>query len=174
MRIVILGNAGSGKSTLARRLGTDLGIPSFHMDRLYWKPRWQQSTDEELRAKVAAVVASEQWVIDGNYSRVLPMRLERADTAIVLDVPVRVSLLRVCKRWLLFLGRTRPDMGEGCREKWTFDAEFFRWIITWPQRRPRTMTLLAQHSHLRVMVLSDNWKYAELLEDLRASEATAL
>jgi adenylate kinase family enzyme len=45
MRIVVLGNSGSGKSTLARRLGADLGIPAFHMDRLFWKPRWQKSSD---------------------------------------------------------------------------------------------------------------------------------
>jgi adenylate kinase family enzyme len=165
MRIVILGNSGSGKSTLARRLGHDLGIPCFHMDRLYWKPGWVESNDDELRAKVQAVLAGNpQWVIDGNYSRVLPERLARADVALLLDVPVAVSLLRAGRRWLTYMGRTRPDMGEGCREKWTFDAEFFKWILTWPKRKQKTYTLLAAHPHLEVRVLGARVDYAELLD----------
>jgi adenylate kinase family enzyme len=167
MRIVILGNSGSGKSTLARKLGADLGLPVHHMDRLHWKPRWQPSTDEELAEKVNTVIAADAWVIDGNYSRLLPQRLDRAHAAIVLDIPVWLSLVRVGKRWLTYMGRTRPDMGEGCREKWTFDAEFFKWIVTWPQRRPRTFERLAQHPHLAVKVLPARYDYAELLRWLR-------
>jgi adenylate kinase family enzyme len=173
MRILILGNSGSGKSTLARRLGSDLDIPCFHMDRLFWNPRWQKSSDEELLAKVTEAVKGEDWVIDGNYSRSFSLapRIERAHVALVLEVPVRVALWRVCKRWLRYMGRTRPDMGEGCREKWTFDPEFFKWIITWPQRKHRTYARLKEYPHLQVRVLEQHYDYAELLRWLRAARA---
>ena len=173
MRIVILGNSGSGKSTLARRLGNDLGIPHFHMDRLHWKPGWQASTEEELHAKVVEVVQVPDWIIDGNYSRATHFheRLSRADIALVLEIPVLLSLLRVGKRWLTYIGRTRPDMGAGCREKWTIDWEFFRWIITWPQRKHRTYARLAEYPHLDVRVLDQHYKYAELLASLRQLKA---
>jgi len=171
VRIVILGNAGSGKSALARRLGEDLGIPYFHMDRLHWKPRWQESTDEELLEKLTPILAGDDWIIDGNYRGTLGPRLARAQIALVLDVPVWLSLARVVKRWLTYIGRTRPDMGEGCREKWTFDWEFFKWIVTWPRRKHRTYARLAEHPHLDVYVLDRHYKYTELLDTLRLAKA---
>lgn len=173
MRIVILGNSGSGKSTLARRLGADLGIPVFHMDRLHWKPRWQESTDEELLANMEEAMRGESWIIDGNYSRVLKPRLERAQVAIVLDIPVWISLLRVAKRWLIYMGRTRPDMGDGCREKWTVDPVFFKWIVTWPRRKQRTYARLTEHPQLVVKVLGARFDYLALLAKLRTMEVAA-
>lgn len=171
MRIVILGNSGSGKSTLARRLGDNLSIPVFHMDRLYWKPGWTESSDEELRAKVDATIAGENWIIDGNYSRVLPQRLERAHVALVLEVPVWLSLWRALKRTIVYRGQTRPDMGEDCLEKGMVDADFFRWILKWPKRRPRLYALLEKHPHLDLRVLDQHYNYADLLDSLRQLRA---
>ena len=39
-RVIIMGPPGSGKSTLARRIGTQHGLPVFHLDRAYWQPGW--------------------------------------------------------------------------------------------------------------------------------------
>ncbi len=142
-RILILGNAGSGKSTLARALGTKLELPVLHLDTIYWKPGWVESSDEEYDAKLATFVEHDAWVIDGNNSRTMPLRFELADTVILLDLPLWVSLYRALKRNLEYRGRSRPDITAGCDEK--FDLEFLRWILNYPKRlRPRNLALLEQ------------------------------
>ena len=47
-RILVIGCPGAGKSTLSRQLGEKLGLPVIHLDRLFWKPGWVESTREEI------------------------------------------------------------------------------------------------------------------------------
>jgi adenylate kinase family enzyme len=142
-RVMIIGNAGSGKSTLARALGARLSLNVLHMDTIFWKSGWVESSVDELRGKLETFLHThDTWVIDGNYSRTWPLRLERADTVIFLDAPVWVSLYRVVKRRVQYHGRSRPDLTEGCPEK--IDLEFLQWILGAPKRRPGMITLLEQ------------------------------
>lgn len=142
-RVMIVGNAGSGKSTLARALGERFGLNVLHMDAIFWKPGWVESSVDELRGKLETFLHThDTWVIDGNYSRTWPLRLERADTVIFLDVPVWVSLYRVIKRRIQYHGRSRPDLVQGCPEK--IDLEFLQWILGAPKRRPGMIALLEQ------------------------------
>jgi adenylate kinase family enzyme len=143
-RILILGNAGSGKSTLARALGAKLGLSVLHLDTIFWKPGWVESSFEEYDAKLAQFLEHDAWVIDGNNSRTMPLRFGLADAVIVLDLPVWISLYRVLKRHFQYRGRSRPDITEGCNEK--IDLGFLQWIlIRYPKRnRPKNLTLLEQ------------------------------
>ncbi len=50
MKINVVGTSGVGKSTLARRLAQILSLPYIEMDRLYWRPDWQGTPDDELFA----------------------------------------------------------------------------------------------------------------------------
>lgn len=131
-RVVILGPPGSGKSTLARRLGERLGVPAFHLDQSYWRAGWTSAPATEFRAEVERLSGLPVWVIDGNYSGTLATRLARADTLIYLDTPMPVSLWRVFRRAWRSRGRARPDMPEGCPEK--FDPAFFWWTANWNRR----------------------------------------
>ena len=132
-RIVILGSSGGGKSTLARQLGESLDLPVVHLDRLFWKPGWVESPRAEFDARVLEVTATECWVIDGNYSRTLPARIERADLIIYIEISRYRALWRVMRRWRSSLGRTRPDMGEGCPER--IDFGFLSFVWHYPNRR---------------------------------------
>lgn len=67
------------------------------------------------------------WIIDGNFGRTLPMRLDYCDQAIYFDIPRPVCMWGVLTRVLKTLGTVRPDMGDGCPEK--FDWEFIKY--TW-------------------------------------------
>src|SRR4030042_844008 len=109
-RVLILGPSGSGKSTLGERLGRILGIPIIHLDRYYWKPNWVSTPEEEWRAKVKDLIGSDSWVMDGNYTSTLRLRASAADTIIFIDVPRRLSYLRIFTRFLRYRGSTRPDV----------------------------------------------------------------
>ncbi|MDH5163087.1 topology modulation protein [Heyndrickxia oleronia] len=128
-RIMIIGvSAGVGKSTFARQLGDILHIDVFHLDAYFWKPGWVQASEEEFRGQQENIVKQSQWIIEGNYTGSFDIRIAPADTIIYLELPLSVCLYRVMKRWLMNIGRTRPDMGKGCNEK--LDWEFIKFIVT--------------------------------------------
>ncbi|MBX3490482.1 topology modulation protein [Parvibaculum sp.] len=125
-RILVIGCSGGGKSTLARKLGEKLGLPVVHLDVLFWKPGWVESSYDEFRPKVAAAVAEDRWIVDGNFSRTFDLRLPRADTVVWVDQPRRVCLWRAFRRTLTLFGETRADLAPGCPEK--FDPAFYLFI----------------------------------------------
>lgn len=142
-RILVLGPSGAGKSTLARRIGASLGCPVVHLDSLYWTAGWVPSEPAMFRAKVAAAAVGDTWVMDGNYTSTLDLRLPRADTVVWLDLPRRVYFPRALWRSLRNYGQQRPDIGPGCPER--FDPGFFRtWVWTYPSHsRARHAALMA-------------------------------
>jgi adenylate kinase family enzyme len=137
-KVVIIGSGGAGKSTLARKLSVITGIEIHHLDRLFWQPGWVSISKEELGEKVKAIISTDSWIIDGNFSGTMDLRMEAADTIIYLDFPSVVCLWSIMKRWFTYRNKTRPDMTEGCSEK--IDWEFFNWVLTF-RRRNRKMIL---------------------------------
>ena len=129
-RILVLGPCGAGKSTFAVRLGETLGLPVIHLDKEYWRAGWVEPPDDEWFARVDQLIARDRWVMDGNYGGTLARRLKRADLVVNLDYARRVFFPRMVWRLLTNWGRTRPDMAEGCTER--FDLEF--WRYTWRYR----------------------------------------
>ncbi len=95
-RVLIIGPCGSGKSTLACELAPRMGLPLVHMDQLGWQAGWVETEKAELNARLAAAVAEDEWLIEGNYGSTLAPRLERADTVIYLDFPIRLCLGGSC------------------------------------------------------------------------------
>ena len=112
-RVLVIGCPGAGKSTLTRALAETLGLPAVYLDRLWWKSGWINRTRAEFDARLDAALAGDAWVMDGNYLRTLPRRLERCDAVLFLDYPRRLCLFRALRRILRWRGRTRPDMAEG-------------------------------------------------------------
>ncbi|GAK04036.1 DNA topology modulation protein [Geomicrobium sp. JCM 19037] len=137
-RIMVMGvSPGVGKSTFARELGEELHMNVYHLDAYFWKPGWVMKAVDEFAAEQQEIVEREQWIIEGNYNNTYEVRVARADTIIYLELPLYVCLYRVFKRWIKNFGRTRSDMGEGCKEK--LDVEFIRYIVTTYNRRKKTM-----------------------------------
>jgi adenylate kinase family enzyme len=141
-RIMIIGGAGTGKSTLARAMGARLNLPVVHLDRHYWSPGWVAPEPDEWRRRVAELAAADAWVMDGNYSGTLDLRLPRAEALVWLDLPRWIYFPRAVWRSAANYGRERADIGPGCREQ--LDLDFlFNWVWNYPTRsRPRTLQLL--------------------------------
>ena len=125
-RILIVGNSGAGKSTMARALSEKTGLPVVHLDRLFWRENWQHIAREEFDALLQQELEKSQWIIDGNYDRTVSTRLAYCDTVIYLDYPRWQCLLGVVKRVISSYGKVRPDMGDGCPER--FDWEFMKYV----------------------------------------------
>lgn len=109
-RIVVTGMAGSGKSTFSRALAARSGLPLIHLDLQFWKPGWTEPSEAEWREKQRGLLAGDAWIADGNYTETLDLRLERADTVVVLATP-----WWRCAGRALLRGLRMPDkLPEGC------------------------------------------------------------
>lgn len=140
-RIIVIGSSGAGKTRLSQRLSKILGIGLIHIDRVYWKPDWVEPTKGEWRVKLGEILKRDSWIIDGNYSATLDMRLAACDTAIFLDIRRTLCTWRVIRRTFRYWRRTRPDMAEGCEER--LNLPFLAFVWNYPNRtRPKIMSLL--------------------------------
>ncbi len=94
--------------------------------------------------------------MDGNFDNTLDLRLPRADTLIWFDAPASRCIWRALSRVARTYGRVRPDMGDGCPER--FDLDFLHYIATFNRvRRPRIAARISEHgAHLSpVMIRRD-------------------
>lgn len=143
-RVLIIGCSGSGKTALANALGEKLGLPVIQLDAL-----WEGNpTREEFDARLSRALEMDGWIMDGNYSRTMDVRLSRCDTLIYLDMG-RFA----CLRGLL---RQRP-----------IPWKSFRWV--WNYRRSnrvRDELYLAKAQHAQRVVLKNKKQVRSFLEGL--------
>ncbi|KMK65438.1 ATPase AAA [Puniceibacterium sp. IMCC21224] len=125
-RVMIVGQPGSGKSTLARRIGRKTDLPVIHMDHIHWQSGWAERPKPQKIILAQEAEAGDLWVFEGGLSATYDTRLARADTLVMLDLPLWLRAWRVFYRTLRYYGRTRPDLPDGCPER--FDYVFWKWI----------------------------------------------
>ena len=140
MKIAVLGYSGSGKSTLARLLAEKYQIDVLHFDTVQFLPGWEiRQQEEKARITEEFLNTHDAWVIDGTYSKLsFDRRMAEADEIVFLLFNRVSCLRRAYGRYRKFAGLCRPDMAQGCPEK--FDWEFATWIL-WKGRGKRTNRL---------------------------------
>ena len=147
-RVMVIGQPGSGKSTFARALGSATGLPVVHMDHIHWMSGWRERPREEKLRLVREVEARDAWILEGGLSATYDERAGRADTIIHLDAPVWPRLWRVVARSIRHWGRSRPDLPDGCPERFGFHQwEFYHFV--WRTRRTareRMVRLTTEHA----------------------------
>lgn len=149
----MIGCSGSGKSRLARAMGQKLGLPVVHLDQLWRKPGKENATVEEFDEKLDAVLETPKWIIDGNFSRTMPLRLQYCDTIVYLDYSRWACLLGMCQRVL-----RRPK---------EFRWDMVKWIWNYNQNnRSLNNTWIAQSRHAKAFVLKNRREAKAFLEKL--------
>jgi adenylate kinase family enzyme len=177
-RIIVTGLAGAGKSTFSKALSARTGLPVIHLDFYYWKPGWVAPSDDEWRAKQRSLLAGNAWIADGNYDETLDLRLERADTVVVLDTP-----WWVCSGRALMRGIRRPagtQMPVGCNES-AIRRLRDEWRLAWLIWRSRTnepereRVIIAEHGqHVALHALSSRQAARAFLAERGSQESPGL
>lgn len=144
---MILGSAGAGKTSLAVDLARRTALPVVHLDVLFWREGWVPAPRQEARRALAAAIARDRWILDGNFLHEVESgsdaRFARADAVIFLDISRTTCLWRVLTRRVRDRDRARADLPEGCSEG--FDLALLQWIWRYPaDDRPRVLELLAR------------------------------
>jgi adenylate kinase family enzyme len=169
-RVIVTGLAGSGKSTFALALAAKTGLPVVHLDLHFWKPGWVAPSEIEWREKQRGILDGNAWIADGNYAETLDLRLERADTVVLLDMPWWLCAGRALRRGF----RMPEGLPEGCtysawqrlRDEWCVAVRIWRKRHSEPERERETVSGHGQH--VAVHVLRSQRAIVEVLEGLTA------
>ncbi|GAA1032689.1 hypothetical protein GCM10009557_31990 [Virgisporangium ochraceum] len=140
-RVSVVGNSGSGKTTLGKRLAALLRVPFLELDSVQHQPNWEPLPLEEFRARVAAVVAGDGWVIDGNYRAVRDLVWARADTVIWFDLPRGTVMRQVIRRTIL--------RGAMRKELWNGNRETLRSLLSWDPEKSVVRWAWVKHADYR-------------------------
>lgn len=170
-RAVIVGTSCSGKSTLARELSRRLGTPHVELDALFWGPEWTARSAEEFRASVDLATAGPMWIVDGNYSAVRSLVLQRATAVIWLNYPLSTLMRRAVSRTFRRL-LTRERIFNGNREPLLGFLHSY-WIPWWVlrtcgERQREYAELLAspECGRLQVVEIRSVQQLTEMLAEL--------
>jgi adenylate kinase family enzyme len=141
LRVSVIGTSCSGKTSLARRIASAKNIRHVELDAIHWLPNWTPLGTDEFRAAVQAAAQRDEWVIDGNYSKVRDIVWARATDVVWLNLP----LIKVLWRAVLRTTRrvtTKEELFGGNRETLRlvlFDRDsILWWVLRTHRRRKRT------------------------------------
>jgi adenylate kinase family enzyme len=105
-KVIIIGCPGSGKTTFAEKLQKCTALPLYYLDAIWHKPDKTHIPREEFDQRISEIFATPEWIIDGNYSRTIEMRLKECDTVFLFDLPTEVCLQGATER----IGKGRYDL----------------------------------------------------------------
>ena len=105
-KVIVIGCPGSGKSVFSRQLHAITGLPLYPLDLIRWRADKTFLPKEQMVEEVRKIVATDEWIIDGNYGATMELRMAFCDTIIFLDYPTEVCYEGIMAR----RGTARPDM----------------------------------------------------------------
>ncbi len=149
-RINVVGTSGSGKSTVARAISEKLGYPYVEFDALYWGKNWSEPSDEILFNRLRQALDCENWVLDGNYSRSIPIKWARVTHVVWVDYSITRTLAQAISRAFVRSYR-RQELWTGTGNRESFRKSFMSRdsIILW------TLKTYRKNRHQYEMLMQD-------------------
>lgn len=105
-KAIVIGCPGAGKTTFAEKLQKRTALPLYYLDAIWHKPDRTHISRADFDARLGKLLAENAWIIDGNYSRTLEVRISACDTVFFFDLPTEDCLWGATVR----LGKERYDM----------------------------------------------------------------
>ena len=105
-KAIVIGCPGAGKTTFAEKLQKRTALPLYYLDAIWHKPDRTHISRADFDARLGKLLAENAWIIDGNYSRTLEVRISACDTVFFFDLPTEDCLWGATVR----LGKGRYDM----------------------------------------------------------------
>ena len=161
-KIIVIGCPGSGKSTFSRMLRDKTGIPLYHLDMLYWNADRTIAERAVFHQRLAEILRTDAWIIDGNYSATMQLRMQACDTVFFLDYPADICLQGIAER----RGKQRSDL------PWTEtgnedDPAFIEFVKRFPeQSRPQITGLLDRYADKRRYIFKSRSEADAFIEHL--------
>jgi len=159
-KVLVIGCPGAGKSSFARRLKKKTELPLFYLDILWHRADKTTVSREQFDSELSKIMMNSRWIIDGNYLRTMPERLQQCDTVFLLDYPLDICIAGVEDR----IGKTREDMPWVETE---FDQDFRQWILDFPKTQlPQIYDLLREYQDKEIVIFKSRKEADEFLEQL--------
>ena len=154
-RVIVIGCPGSGKTTFSKKLNKITGLPLFYLDAIWHKPDKTHIPREEFDRRLLEILATDEWIIDGEYGRTVEMRLKECDTVFLFDLPAEVCLQGVTNR----LGKKRYEMPWIEKE---LDPEFETYIKDFANDSlPRLYELIEKYGTEKQVIIFKSRKEAD-------------
>ena len=159
-KIIVIGCPGSGKSTVSRALHNKTGIPLYHLDMMYWNTDKTTVENSVFLERLSAVLEKDEWIIDGNYSSTMELRMAACDTVIFLDYPLDVCLDGIKER----RGKPRSDMPWIETEE---GEEFIEFIRNYnEQQKPKVLELLEKYNDKNIVIFKSREQADEFVRQI--------
>lgn len=178
-KINIIGTSGSGKSTIGKQVAAALGYPYIEIDAVFWGKNWQETPDDVFFPKLKQALHGECWVLDGNYTRTIPIKWEDVDTVIWIDYSLVRTVFQAIRRALhRVISQQELWPGTGNRESLSmlFSSQS---IVLWTLRNFRKnriryarMMEAPEYQDIRFVRLRSPKDCRAFLEDLRNNSSS--
>ena len=164
-KVIIIGCPGSGKSTFGRKLRSITKLPLYHLDMMFWNDDRTTVAKEVFIKRLKKAMSGSEWIIDGNYSSTMEMRIRECDTVFFLDYPTEVCLSGIEER----KGKPRSDIP--WIENGNTDEDFIDFINKYNlESRPEVIVLLEKYSEKNIMIFKTRKEAEEYLLSLKKEQ----
>lgn len=166
---------------MSKRLCEILGHSYVEMDQLFWEPNWKFPLEEKFFEKLRAALDQEHWILDGNYTRTIPIKWERVEMVVWLDYSFSRTLTQAIKR-ALWRSMTKIELWPGTGNRESFRKSFFSrdsiiwWTITTHKKvRVKYEKCMAdpKFAHIKFVRLRNHEEAENFLNEMKKKYALA-